>query len=88
MKNYLPRFLFIFVILAICGLPVFGQVTPTGSIAGAVTDPQGAVVPNATITVTNKATGQAREATTDENGEFKIASLPAGAYLNVIAACG
>lgn len=50
MKKYLPKFLFVFVILALCGLPVFGQVTTTGSIVGTVTDPTGAVVPNVSVT--------------------------------------
>jgi len=86
MKNYLPKFLFIFVILAICGLSVFGQVTPTGSIAGAVTDPQGAVVPNATITVTNKSTGVTRTATTGDSGTFAIPQLPTGVYTVTVQA--
>src|SRR5882672_1165450 len=86
MKNYLPKFLFIFVILAVCGLPVFGQVTPTGSIGGAVTDPQGAVVPNATITVTNKSTGVTRTATTGDSGTFAIPQLPTGVYTVTVQA--
>lgn len=86
MKNYLPKVLFIFVILAVCGLPVFGQVTPTGSIGGAVTDPQGAVVPNATITVTNKSTGVTRTATTGDSGTFAIPQLPTGVYTVTVQA--
>ena len=86
MKNYLPKFVFIFVILAICGLPVFGQVTPTGSISGAVTDPQGAVVPNATVTVNNKSNGVTRTATTSDSGAFTIPQLPAGVYTVTVQA--
>ena len=86
MKNYLPKFVFIFVILAICGLPVFGQVTPTGSISGAVTDPQGAVVPNATVTVNNKSNGVTRTATTSDSGAFTIPQLPTGVYTVTVQA--
>src|SRR5437773_84280 len=38
MKNYLPKVLFVFVCLALFGLPVFGQVTNSGSILGSVAD--------------------------------------------------
>ncbi len=72
MRKYLPKFLFVFVILALCGLPVFGQVTTTGSIVGTVTDPTGAVVPNATVTSKNKATGKESTATTTDSGNFNI----------------
>ena len=72
MKNYLPKFLFVLAILALCGLPVFGQVTTAGSIVGAVTDPTGAVVANATVTVKNKATGKESTTTTTDNGNFNI----------------
>jgi hypothetical protein len=86
MKNYLPKLLFILVILAICGLPIFGQVTPTGSISGAVTDPQGAVVPNASITVTNKSNGVTRSTTTGDSGTFTIPQLPTGVYTVTVQA--
>ena len=86
MKKYLPKFLFVFVILAMCGLPVFGQVTTTGSIVGTVTDPTGAVVPNASVTVKNKATGKESNATTSDNGSFKIPGLEAGVYTVTVQA--
>src|SRR5262245_11272342 len=57
-----------------------GQVTPTGSIAGTVMDPQGAVVPNASVTAKNKATGEEKTATSSDNGVYKIPVLPSGVY--------
>jgi hypothetical protein len=86
MKNYLPKILFVFVILAICGLPVFGQVTTTGSIVGTVTDPTGAVVPNATVTSKNKSTGKESTATTTDSGNFNIPQVSAGVYTLTVQA--
>jgi hypothetical protein len=54
---------------------------PTGTITGTLTDESGAVIPNATITITNKATGVvARTATTDSQGYYSAPALPAGDY--------
>jgi hypothetical protein len=86
MRNYLPKVLFVFVILALCGLPVFGQVTTTGSIVGNVTDPSGAVVPNATVTVKNKATGKESTATTTDSGNFNIPQVSPGLFTVTVQA--
>jgi hypothetical protein len=51
-----------------------------GSIRGTVNDPSGAVVPNATITVTLTGTATTRTVTTDANGGFDIPELPVGSY--------
>ena len=56
------------------------QSTVTGGIRGAVTDPQKAIVPNATITATNVGTNQAQTVTSDENGTFVINNLQPGTY--------
>jgi Carboxypeptidase regulatory-like domain len=68
-------------------LPVMAQV-PTGTIAGTVTDPAGAVIQKATITVTNKDTGASRIMQSGENGSFSAPSLPPGAYEVRIEASG
>jgi Carboxypeptidase regulatory-like domain len=86
MKNYLPKVLFVFLILALCGLPVLGQVTTTGSILGTVTDPTGAVVPNATVTAKNKATGKESTATTSDSGNFNIPQLSSGVFVVTVSA--
>jgi hypothetical protein len=59
--------------------PVGAQV-PTGTIVGTVTDPAGAVIQNATVTVTNKNTGASRVIQTAEGGTFSAPSLPPGTY--------
>jgi len=51
-----------------------------GTITGTVTDPNGAVVKDAKIVVTNTATGEAREATTNDDGSYAIPALDPGIY--------
>jgi hypothetical protein len=53
---------------------------PTGSITGTVTDPSGAVVRKARITVVNEATNATRDAETNDDGDFTVALLPPGRY--------
>jgi hypothetical protein len=86
MRNYLPKCLFVLVILAICGLPVLGQVTTSGSIVGTVTDPTGAVVPNATVTARNKSTGKESTATTSDSGNFNIPQVSSGVFTITVQA--
>jgi carboxypeptidase family protein len=63
--------------LLFCPL-AFGQAT--GIIVGTVADDSGAVITNVTVTITNKATGVARTATTNAEGYFSAPALPAGDY--------
>jgi len=53
----------------------------TGSIQGVVTDAQGAVVPNAKVTISNKDTGQLINAATSSAGQFSVAALNPGTYV-------
>ncbi|HEU5231214.1 MAG TPA: carboxypeptidase-like regulatory domain-containing protein, partial [Terriglobales bacterium] len=56
----------------------FGQ--SLSSIQGQVTDPSGAAVPGATVTVTNTATGVSQTIKTDSSGNYLIPALPIGNY--------
>src|SRR4051812_49975943 len=60
-------------------LHAFAQVN-TASVTGLVTDTAGAVVPNASVTLKNKATNVETTATTDSSGYYTFASVPVGAY--------
>src|SRR5207244_9758359 len=52
----------------------------TGTIIGLITDSTGAVMPGATVTLTNTGTGLVRVIVTDANGEYTAPSLPTGTY--------
>src|ERR1051325_8179094 len=51
-----------------------------GTILGTVTDPNGAVVAGATITVKNTSTGIERTTATDSEGNYTVPELPVGPY--------
>ena len=69
------------VILALMGFAsnTFAQ-DITARIDGQVTDPAGAVVTNATITLTNTKTGDVRTIQSGDNGSFTLALVPPGTY--------
>jgi Carboxypeptidase regulatory-like domain len=52
----------------------------TGTISGTIRDASGAVVPGASLTVKNVATGATRTATTDTEGRYRIPNLTPGDY--------
>ncbi len=53
---------------------------PTGILEGQVTDPSGALIPNAAVTITNSATGFSTSQRTSATGEFRFSYLPVGSY--------
>jgi hypothetical protein len=57
---------------------VFAQENAT--INGTVTDPSGAVVANAAISITNPATGQVRQTASNSAGEYRFANVGIGNY--------
>ncbi|HZE70198.1 MAG TPA: carboxypeptidase regulatory-like domain-containing protein [Pyrinomonadaceae bacterium] len=56
------------------------QQAATASLSGTVKDPNGAVVANAQVTVTQKATGNRRETTTNDAGLYVLSNLPPSDY--------
>ena len=60
----------------------------TGTIQGIISDPTGAAIPKAAVTVKNMATGEDRSFTTDDSGFYAVPSLPAGRYSISVKASG
>jgi outer membrane receptor protein involved in Fe transport len=56
------------------------QTSTTGSVEGVITDPNGAVVPNITVTLTGPNLIRAQTATTDNNGTYRFNAVPPGRY--------
>jgi len=59
--------------------PAWAQLA-TAELNGRVTDSSGAVLPGATVTATQTATGLVRTSVTDESGSYLISNLPTGPY--------
>ena len=74
-------------VLLVFATAAFAQ-SNTGSITGVVSDQNGAVVPNATVTVTNQGTNEKRTAQTDGEGRYEVPALPNGIYTVEAAATG
>jgi hypothetical protein len=64
------------------------QTTISGDIAGTITDPTGAVVPNAKITLKNNSTGASQNATSGSDGVYRFALLSPGQYTIDASAAG
>jgi len=62
--------------------------TATTSLRGAVTDPKGAVVVNAAVTISDPATGLSRNGTTNGQGEYQFLELPPATYELTVRAPG
>jgi hypothetical protein len=81
----LVRNVLVFVVLACLGLSA-QQIT--GSIRGTVTDPLGAIVEGAKVTVRQSETGLSRTVITDRSGNYVVLELPVGHYRLQVTAKG
>jgi hypothetical protein len=73
-----PRVFLFALLLLLPQLPLLAQYS--SSIEGIVSDRSGAVIPEASVTVTNGATGVARSVTTSGDGFFRVVDLGPGKY--------
>jgi hypothetical protein len=85
--KYTKRLAFI-LLVALISIPLFVVHGAGGRIEGKVSDPKGAAVSGATVTVTNQTTKQDFTAVTDGQGRYKVEGLPAGIYNVSVAATG
>src|SRR5215831_20054532 len=77
--RFTNRFFWFAAIACSLAISLWGQET-TASIAGVVSDPTGALLPNAQVTATNIGTGASFRATSNASGDYVFRTLPVGAY--------
>ncbi len=61
-------------------MPAWGQAASTGTVVGTVFDPSGALVPGATVTLTDVGTHENRTATTNQNGRYVFVNVTPSTY--------
>jgi hypothetical protein len=85
----LTRAVSVFLLLNALSLATFvhGQ-SSTTSLRGTVSDPQGAILPDATVTLTNPATGFSESKKTDRDGVYQFLQLPPGTYTLTVTKAG
>ena len=67
-------------VVSCCSLAMSQAQSNAADLQGTVRDPKGAVVPGATVTARNTATNATRDATTNDDGFYKITNLTPGEY--------
>jgi len=81
------RLLMLAFLTVLIALPSVAQ-TVDGVIAGSVTDPSGAVIGGAAVTLTNAGTGATQTTTSGSNGAYRFALVPPGTYTLQFKAAG
>src|SRR5205823_8933720 len=75
------RLVLLLAVAAVWASPALAQALGSaGTVTGVVTDPNGAVVPNATVTISNPVTGYTRTVNTDADGTFRFNDVPPNNY--------
>ena len=86
MMSLYPKLLLLVVVLLLA--PSVAAQTYRGSIRGTITDPNKAVIPAASLRLTNKETNELRTTVTNVAGEYSISALPPGPYTLEVTAGG
>jgi len=88
-SNYfLIRSLFVVLIPLILCCCASAQSLTAGTVTGTVVDPNSAIVPNATVTLSNAVTGYKRTVTTGADGGFQFNDVPPNNYSLSVSATG
>src|SRR5260370_17040634 len=70
----------LFLALVTTSVPAKAQGLSAGTVSGVIVDPNGAVVPNASVTIANSVTGYTRTVNTDKAAAFPFANIPFNNY--------
>src|SRR5882757_9742257 len=79
-KNIIRFFALFMLCFAIGVTGILAQNQTTGAIGGKVVDPQSAVIPNATVTITNLGTNKVTTVNSSGDGEYLVTNLEPGTY--------
>ena len=82
------RSLFLLIMTLAISSSAFGQSLTAGTVSGTVTDPNSAVVPNATVTIENAVTGYKQTVNTGSDGTFRLNNVPFNNYVLTASASG
>jgi hypothetical protein len=88
LRSQVTAILALTLLLALFVPVLTAQSSGTSGLAGVITDPSGAAIPNVTVTLTSNTTGAARTAITGTDGTYKFSLLPPGDYKVRFAANG
>src|ERR1700685_3110956 len=87
-KKWTTGLLAMLVIPLTMATSLMAQSLDSGDMTGTVTDPSGAVVSGASVTLKSNANGQTRTATTNSSGAFRFSLLSPGSYTITATATG
>jgi hypothetical protein len=79
---------FVLLVALFSAVPSWAQTSSTGFVLGTVTDPGGAVVPDAKAQLTNMATNDTKETMTNSAGQFTFPGVTPGTYKVTITKAG
>ncbi len=84
--NKAAKLLLSIALLVLLSCPVMAQIS--GTITGTITDEKGAVIPNATVTARQVERNLTRTVQTDDEGRYRMVSMPVGGYEVTIEQAG
>src|SRR5271156_5847832 len=80
LKNLITGMLALLVVALLIAPSLMAQSLVSGDLTGTVTDPSGAVVSGATVTLKSDSTGTSHTATSNASGAYRFSLLPPGTY--------
>ena len=87
-KRFFAAVFALLVVLSLSSTRVIAQTSTTGDIAGVVTDPSGATVPGAKVSLKDETKGNTQESTTNKDGVYHFYLLSPGPYTITVSRHG
>jgi hypothetical protein len=87
-KHFLLCICSLLAVLLFVPIAMLGQTVATGTISGQVTDPSGAAVAGATVTLIDESTGSSRVTTSNESGQYVFVNVIPGTYTTTVNKIG